>query len=83
MSTKFMSALMSEFISYGGMAATREEVYKDALDVALSNGRTRNEAERSADLFAFGPNAIALTPEQVATRLRFDPVTREPVKGQP
>jgi len=66
---QFMRELMAEFVNYGGMAATRAEVYADLLPLC---------GTKAADRFAFLPPQ--LTPDAVACRPRFDPQTREPIK---
>jgi len=82
----FMQKLMSEMISYGGMAATREEVYADALEVCTKQAATQTDCEtaakagrKAAEQFAFGRRAKELTPEEAARLPRFDPQTRCPV----
>ena len=79
MATRFIDQLMAEMINYGGMAATREEVYADALKVCRTRTDNPRQAARAADMFAFGPRTVVLTPEQVAAMPRFAPRTGEPV----
>ena len=79
MATRFINELMAEMIKYGGMAATREEVYADALKVCGTRTNDPCQAARAADLFAFGPRTVVLTQEEIAALPRFDPQTGEPV----
>ncbi len=76
--------LMAELINYGGFALPRSAVYEDALAACFSRlpedmpDRER-KARQGADLFAFGPRAVALTPEQAAKLIpasEFDRLTR-------
>jgi hypothetical protein len=73
---------MAEMIRYGGMAATREEVYADALRVCGTRTDNPRQAARAADMFAFGPRTVVLTPQEAAALPRFDPRTGEPVGFQ-
>ena len=80
---RFMDALMNETICYGGMAARRCEVYRDALATLLTRPDcpSHSSAKKAADMFAFGPRAVALTKKEAATLPQFDPTTREPQKA--
>ena len=53
--------VMAEHIIYGGTLATRAEVYDDVI--ALGH------PARTADMFAFGPRAVAVDPGDHADRL--------------
>ena len=79
MAINFIKQFMAETIYYGGMAATRKEVYADALKVCRTLTDNLRQAARAADMFAFGPRTVVLTPQEVAALPRFDPRTGEPV----
>ena len=85
MRTKFMDELMNEVVCYGGMAATRHEVYRHALAACLSDPDCPSEsaARKAADRFAFGPQAVTLSAEQAAALPQFDPETGEPKGAEP
>lgn len=75
--TKFMDDLMNEVINYGGVAAKRCDVYQHALDACLSRLGPKEpdrdkRAKAVADLFAFGPRAEALTPEEASKLIPWD-----------
>lgn len=55
--TRFIDELMNETIVYGGLRATRQEVFDDVIAL----GHTA----KIADMFAFGPRAVAVDPESV------------------
>jgi len=87
--TKFMHDFMAEIINYGGMAATRAEAYADSLKLCteraavcfgMEAGEARKAGHKAAEQFAFGCQAQVLNPNEVASRLRFDPTTGEPKK---
>lgn len=78
--SSFMRDLMDEFINYGGMAATRAEVFHDVQEICTHNavvkfGMMSNDArkagEKAADWFAFF--SPPLTQDEVLIRLRFVP----------
>ena len=71
--SKFMDEMMAEMICYGGQAATRAEAYEHALS-CMADAPTKMDADRAAQMFAFGPRAITLTPEQAARLPRFKPI---------
>ena len=83
MATNFVDRFMAETIYYGGMAATRKEVYVHALTVCRTRTENPRQAARAADMFAFGPRTVVLTPEEAAALPRFDPQTGEPVGCRP
>ena len=85
--TRFMDELMAEKISYGGLVASRIDAYRHALSCCLSRPDcpSRRDAEKVADMFAFGPRAVALSDDEIAYRqsvgLVMDPATGEPVRA--
>ncbi len=60
MRRNIVAEIMAEHIIYGGLLATRAEVYADAL------GRTGSW--RAADMYACGPRAVAVDPLDHANR---------------
>lgn len=88
----FFQELMDEMICYGGMVATRGEVYADAFRVLTHNAaregykprEAKAVAHKWADVYAFGPQANRMSAEEIDLRihhgLRFDPATGEPVR---
>jgi hypothetical protein len=74
--SNLMAELMAETINYGGIAATREQVYDHALRCARSRLTGEPDAERramlAADQFAFGRQAVALAPDDVARRIPWE-----------
>ena len=79
MAKNIVNEMMSQMICYGGMAATRAEVYKDALKICRTRTDTEGQARRGADQFAFGDAAVTLTSDQAAALPRFNPKTGMPV----
>ena len=88
----FFRDLMAEMISYGGMVATRGEVYSHAVKVGIHNAaregykprEAKAVAHKWAEVYAFGPQASRMSAEEIELRirhgLRFDPQTGEPVR---
>ncbi len=88
--SRFFDDLMNQMISYGGMVATRAEVYADAFSVGIHNAEVegygkreaRQVAHRWADVYAFGPQAKIMpsleVTQRIAAGLRFDPETGNP-----
>ena len=68
--TLLIDELMGEFVNYGGMAATRKDVYLDLLPIT---------GWKMADWGAFGQRAKTLGPEDMDRLCRFDPITRGPM----
>ena len=91
MADKFINELMSEFILYGGMVATRAEVYEHAKEVTFNNARlvglskreSKAYSEKYADIYAFGHQAKPISEEEksalINAGMRFNPATGEPV----
>ncbi len=63
--------LMAETINYGGMAATREQAYFHALQAARRPGIEIDRVKKAAELFAFGPRAKSIGPEEAEKLLPF------------
>ena len=58
---RFLTELMAERILYGGLVATRAEVYDDALEIVSTHDVSDKRARRAAEMFAFGPRTRAAT----------------------
>lgn len=69
----FREELESEVINYGGMAATRLQAYNHALEACKKPGISEDRVREAADMFAYGPRAKALTANEAAKLLPFDP----------
>ncbi len=78
MKCNLLTELMAETINYGGMAATREQAYNHALETLTQRAACRPDEKISkdrirlaAEMFAFGPRAVAIDAETAARLVPF------------
>lgn len=71
MRRNIVQEFLSEYVNYGGLAATRAQVYEHAIACGKACGASESSQHRTADraCCAYEP----LTSEQAARMARFDP----------
>jgi hypothetical protein len=76
MRSNVVTRLMAERINYGGIAATREQVYDHALEVCRANLEGEPDADKraraGADMFAFGPRTKPLSDAEAAQLIQWE-----------
>jgi hypothetical protein len=79
MVSQVLTRLMAERINYGGIAATREQVYDHALSVCRANLEGQPDADKrarlGADMFAFGPRTRPLSDDEAAGLISWEEAT--------
>ena len=73
MKKTFRQELESEVINYGGMVATRKQAFEHALEACKKPGISDARVRQAAELFAYGPRAKAITKDEAAKLIPFDP----------